>query len=109
MVDVPCFGCKECCKGQRIILSQHDDRDAYVVAPTRKGANGSTEWMLAHKPNGDCWYLEENGCSIHGRAPKACRDFDCRKWFLAFTPTEQQNLSPLDRPCADAAMRLLSK
>gem|GEM_PF-4670423 len=25
--------------------------------------------MLAHKPNGECFYLNEHGCSIHGRAP----------------------------------------
>jgi len=34
--------------------------------------------MLAHKANGDCIYLDELGCSIHGRAPSLCRIADCR-------------------------------
>jgi hypothetical protein len=34
--------------------------------------------MLAHKPNGECVYLNEQGCSIHGRAPSLCRTADCR-------------------------------
>lgn len=35
--------------------------------------------MLAHKPDGTCIYLGENGCSIHGNAPALCREFDCRR------------------------------
>ena len=38
--------------------------------------------MLAHKPNGECVYLNERGCSIHGSAPALCRIADCRS--LAF-------------------------
>jgi hypothetical protein len=34
--------------------------------------------MIAHKPNGDCIYLDEQGCSIHDRAPSLCRSADCR-------------------------------
>jgi Fe-S-cluster containining protein len=106
MTYVPCNGCVACCKSQRIILDPTEDRQAYVVEPTRKGNDGPTEFMLAHKPNGDCWYLEGEGCSIHDRAPKACREFDCRKWFSAFTITEQAHVikSSLDRACAEAAI-----
>jgi hypothetical protein len=34
--------------------------------------------MIAHKPNGDCIYLAERGCSIHDRAPSLCKAADCR-------------------------------
>jgi hypothetical protein len=34
--------------------------------------------MIAHKPNGECIYLDERGCSIHERAPSMCRTADCR-------------------------------
>ena len=39
--------------------------------------------MLAHKPNGDCIYLYDTGCSIHNMAPSLCKSADCRA--LAFS------------------------
>ncbi len=64
--------------------------------------------MLAHKPNGDCWYLGDGACTIHDEAPLACKRFDCREWFAGFTATEQEmlQLSTLDRDCANAALKL---
>lgn len=97
MVDVPCNGCRACCKNERIILSPEngDDITAYKVVPTRKG-EGPVEWMLQHKPNGECVYLTEAGCSIHDQAPWACRQFDCRKWLLGFPEALQDLLLPDD-------------
>lgn len=37
--------------------------------------------ILDRLPNGDCVYLGPDGCTIHDRAPWACRDFDCRAVF----------------------------
>jgi hypothetical protein len=34
--------------------------------------------MIAHKPNGECIYLDEHGCTIHDKAPSLCRSADCR-------------------------------
>ena len=34
--------------------------------------------MIAHKPNGDCVYLGESGCTIHEKRPRMCREMDCR-------------------------------
>jgi hypothetical protein len=69
----------------------------YVVIPTRKGNDGQIEFMLPHKPNGDCYYLSYVGggrskCSIWDHAPAACREFDCRKWWASFNPTQQEAL-----------------
>lgn len=105
MTHVPCNGCTACCKGQRIILGREDDGEIYVVEGTVRGNDGAIQTMLAHKPNGDCWYLGPDGCTIHGRAPKACRDFDCRKWY-ALMSRSALPISTLDKECAMAAIRL---
>ena len=107
MADVPCNGCTACCKGQRIILDMEKDCwRAYRTEPTRKGNDGPVELMLAHKPNGDCIYLAADGCSIHGSAPIACQQFDCRLWVIGFKSALA--ISPLDRDCANAAMERLT-
>jgi len=36
------------------------------------------EFMIAHKKNGDCFYLGETGCTIHSNKPLRCREMDCR-------------------------------
>ena len=72
-----------------------DDPATYLVVPTRKG-DGPAEWMLQHQPNGHCIYLADKGCSIHDRAPWACRQFDCRRWFLGFPDAMQDLLLPDD-------------
>ena len=45
--------------------------------------------MLRRRENGDCIYLAEGGCSIHGRAPKVCQEYDCRLDFLNTPPEER--------------------
>jgi len=71
MADVPCGTCHLCCK---------------MLTPLRDTEYSKYQWMwvqgrraLKRKPNGDCFYLADTGCSIHDRAPKVCQDFDCRK------------------------------
>jgi Fe-S-cluster containining protein len=58
---VPCNGCAACCRRERIILRAEDDKELYVVIPTRKGNDGPIEFVLPHKPNGDCYYLAYGG------------------------------------------------
>ena len=76
---VPCDGCTLCCRGDAIRILPNDDPAQFQTAPHDhfKG-----QLMLAHKPNGDCVYLEEYGCSIHGRAPQMCKEMDCRQLAL---------------------------
>ena len=92
-------------------LRAEDDKELYVVIPTRKGNDGPIEFVLPHKPNGDCYYLAYGGdgrseCSIWDHAPTACREFDCRKWWASFDPTQQEALllDYLDSDVALAAM-----
>jgi len=78
---VPCNGCILCCQGDAIRLNEEDNPEEYLTElhPYIPGA-----LMLSHKPNGDCIYLDENGCSIHGRAPSLCRVADCRSIALKY-------------------------
>jgi Fe-S-cluster containining protein len=78
-VEVPCGGCTLCCQGDAIRLLEEDDPDIYQIEP-HPYIPGAL--MLAHKPNGDCIYLDEDSCSIHDHAPALCRAADCRT--LAF-------------------------
>ena len=77
--QVPCNGCTLCCQGDAVRLEAEDNASDYQTEP-HPYIPGAP--MLAHKPNGECVYLNERGCSIHGHAPALCRIADCRS--LAF-------------------------
>ncbi len=78
-VKVPCGGCMLCCQGDAVRLLEEDDPGGYLTEPHPRIPGAL---MLAHKPNGDCIYLAETGCSIHDHTPALCRAADCRA--LAF-------------------------
>jgi hypothetical protein len=90
-IEVPCNGCTLCCHKDAVrLVAGVDDFEAYQTEPhpTMKG-----EVMLAHKPNGDCIYLEPGvGCSIHGMRPSQCRGMDCRTIAGSLTYTMQRKL-----------------
>jgi Fe-S-cluster containining protein len=108
---VPCNGCRACCINERVILApEHgDDLGRYCAVPTRLHNDGEVRWMLAHKGNGECWYLGETGCTIHDLAPWACRQFDCRKWYAGFPEAmaELLTVDDLDGRAVAAARTLL--
>jgi uncharacterized protein len=84
---VPCGSCTACCRQQVIVLDPHQDDIA-----SYQHAIAGTLAILKHKPNGDCVYLGEHGCTIHARAPKMCREFDCRLWYLRHDRAERKRL-----------------
>ena len=68
--------------------------------------------MLAHKPNGECVYLANNGCSIHEHAPSLCRLADCRSLALRFdyeTAKRLHAINRLDIRVWDQGHKLLEK
>jgi hypothetical protein len=73
--EVPCNGCTLCCQGDAIRLEPEDRAMDYKTEP-HPYIPGTL--MIAHKPNGECIYLDERGCSIHDHAPSLCRTADCR-------------------------------
>ncbi len=72
---VPCNGCTRCCHGDAVRLLPGDDASQYQTVP-HPSLPG--ERMLAHQANGDCVYLGKDGCTIHDRSPRMCRQMDCR-------------------------------
>ena len=90
--NVPCGGCRACCRNDRIILHpEHgDDPASFEIEPTWNPLTNRPALMLKHKPNGDCIYLGEEGCTIHDRAPAICREFDCRRFFMKFSRAERR-------------------
>lgn len=72
---VPCGRCTECCQADATFIHPEcgDNADEYEVAPYQG------RWILAHKINGDCFYLDrKRGCTIWERRPVVCRELDCR-------------------------------
>lgn len=78
MSAVPCGGCTLCCRGRQFVPLVEGDRDDFYQTQQIAGVVG-----LAWKVNGDCIYVTDKGCSIHTRAPRVCRHYDCRGHFAA--------------------------
>ena len=100
--DVPCAGCTLCCRRDALILHPEmgDDPTQYETVPTTHPLTGEPAEMLAHKPNGDCVYLDRStGCTIHDRAPAICREFDCRAFYrrLVETSTRKDRRRMIER------------
>jgi Fe-S-cluster containining protein len=77
---VPCGSCQACCRREWIVLdpAAGDILELYATEDVFDPRTGRPVKALAHKPNGDCFYLAADGCSIHGHRPYLCRIFDCR-------------------------------
>lgn len=56
-----------------------DDVGTYLHQPAINRYTGKSGVALQKKQNGECIYLNENGCSIYERSPWTCRIFDCRQ------------------------------
>jgi hypothetical protein len=55
-------------------------RDDLTLYQWHQEQDGTVE--LDRRDNGDCVYLTDAGCGIHGHAPDICRRMDCRELFL---------------------------
>lgn len=75
IVRVDCGSCHACCRNQLVTLQPIDDPLSYDC-DVMDTPNGPL-YALRHKPNGDCIYLGDDGCTIYGRQPAICRAFDC--------------------------------
>ena len=71
-----------------------DEIGQYVTAQWYR--DGKVTTILDRLPSGDCVYLGEGGCTIHDRAPSACRDFDCREYFKSHSRNERRDLVKRD-------------
>jgi hypothetical protein len=92
MVDVPCNGCTICCKSGPIFLQPEngDIASNYQTQIMIHPLTGAPKVALKHKPSGECIYLGDTGCTIHDRAPRICKTFDCRLLYLGFTQAQRR-------------------
>ena len=80
VADVPCGSCTLCCRTLIVPLAEEEyEKFDWAWITTRDGRRLGR--ALKRKPNGECVYLSERGCSIHGSAPHVCQRFDCRELF----------------------------
>lgn len=81
-----CGTCRACCHDCVVMLHPEDGDDirSYKAEVVEHPTSGEEIIALQRNPDGTCVYLGDNGCTIHSRAPAACRSFDCRHfyWFL---------------------------
>lgn len=87
--DVPCNGCTLCCHGDAVRLLPGDDAAKWKTVPHDRFDG---QLMLAHKQNGDCYYLGDSGCTIQDDKPLMCREMDCRLIAAALTYTQARKI-----------------
>lgn len=105
--EVPCNGCTLCCQGDAVRLEKEDLAKGYMTEqhPYIAGA-----LMIAHKSNGECFYLGEGGCTIHDDVPSLCRIADCRVLARRFdfaSARALHQLGRLDLRVWDQGMKLM--
>lgn len=88
--NVPCDGCTICCHNDAVLITPEDYKRhrfmfwrKYIPYDVVSHPYYKGKFMLAHKPNGHCIYLDdadkgEGGCSIHECKPTMCKKMDCR-------------------------------
>jgi hypothetical protein len=86
-VAVPCGTCRLCCKRTLIALTDEDDAATYETEMMH-----GVSLVLKHKPNGDCIYLGDEGCTIHDRAPVLCRVYDCREQYRTYNREQRRDM-----------------
>ena len=102
---VPCDGCTACCEGDMILMHPEcgDDHRRYKCEQLPDGS-----WMLRHKKNGDCIYLERGkGCTIWHRRPVVCRELDCRLFLTLPNPDAWVAAGGMNPKVLKAARRLV--
>lgn len=111
---VPCNGCTLCCQGFQAVFikpNKGDVAENYKTKPYANSRTGITALMLDHKPNGDCIYLDEGGCTIYDTRPHHCRLYDCRKVLLTLPHKHREKLisaGQLSRKVENAARKRCS-
>lgn len=84
---VVCAGCRLCCQGHTLVplLPEYGDKPETYTTQVALGVTA-----LAMKPNGDCVYLGEGGCTIYNRRPIICRKYDCAEHYRSMTRPQRR-------------------
>lgn len=80
-----CHGCNRCCHNKAIRVTPYE-----ILRLARLLGISTTDFIADHteaggtvlraKPNGDCGFLNERGCSVHPDRPLACRIYPLARW-----------------------------
>jgi len=103
--EVPCRGCYACCQKEAIFLHPECGDDEHKF----KTEQYDGRLVLAHKENGDCFYLDRRfGCTIQNDKPIVCGELDCRKLYKKLKYTKNLHLY-INESVIKAAKRLKKK
>jgi uncharacterized protein len=81
--DVPCGECRGCCvSGYPVPIRPRDAPMRAAIPAGHLVASAGREFMTA-RPDGTCPMLVNRECSVYGRRPQTCRDYDCRIFAAA--------------------------
>lgn len=110
IAKVACNGCTACCRNELLILHPEmgDDPATYETQAVTHPLTGKPAVALQQRPNGDCIYLGDDGCTIWGRHPAICREFSCVAQYLSMTRKGRRKLVALglfSRPVFEAARK----
>lgn len=75
---IDCDGCTACCRGHDGVKVDQGEEVRFDTVKDERG-----EWRVRNV-DGACVYLDEEGCTIHGEAPRRCQEFDCRAAIIFF-------------------------
>lgn len=84
MSDVPCGECTLCCTW--VDLDGRPTVEEDEASQYQTEIHGDRRVLATKEDSNDCYYLGDEGCSIHTFAPKACKEFDCRDVPQKFSP-----------------------
>jgi Fe-S-cluster containining protein len=67
-----------------------DDPASYETERAINPLTGKAAYVLRRGADGNCVYLGASGCTIHGRHPAICREFDCGRMYEKTTRAERK-------------------
>jgi Fe-S-cluster containining protein len=91
-IPIDCGACNKCCKGNTLVVITENDRQDFYVTQTYKLPDGRVVEALQFQANGDCFYLIDGKCSIHGEHPLVCQAFNCMAEFCHYSRQERRLL-----------------
>lgn len=75
---IDCEGCTACCRGHDGVKLDVEEEVRFDSVKDERG-----EWRVRNVDDA-CVYLDDEGCTIHGDAPRRCQEFDCRAAIIFF-------------------------
>lgn len=87
IAKVSCGTCRACCKHDIIPIHPECGDNPADYETEQLGSI-----TVLKRVDGHCVYLSDNGCTIWGRHPAICREFDCGRFFRNMTRYERRHM-----------------